>query len=583
MTNPSAEFTIRATDSTRPAFQRSRANLRGMRNDLNGMSGMMLRNRRIVQQAGFQLSDFAVQVAGGQSAILAVTQQLPQFVQGFGAVGAVLAALITVVGTATLMITRAGGAMADLTPIVGVLKDEFEDLARILSAVGTFFIEFANIVVNNLDRMLVIGLTVAAFFAGRLVFSFLAAQLAGFTLAGAVASVTGALVTLRAAFLTFLPIAVLVIIGNLVFKFLELTKAAGGFGAVLGLVRDVFVEVFTKIGDMTDSFTALWKGFTTTLLVGWDKTVVDMLVIWRNFILNLADGLRSIKLDGLADDLDNAAIRVGSTILEKQAKIKESARSAGESFKLAAELFVAADKPLDSVAKLLELINNEGDRIDIRDWFKGADEIDKAKKAIKDTTKELKTLTSEVQGATRTAFDGLWASIAEGGKGALDVLDSLRKSLATLAIKAAGSQFLSRAFPTLFGGAGFTPLVNKDGTTKFAKGGVVNTPTNFTMSNGRTGQAGEAGPEAILPLRRASDGTLGVTAGRGGGGSGVSVTTNIINQAPNTRVTERQSTQQNGNILREFVIEEVNRAVMSGRTDGANKSRFGTQPTRKVR
>jgi TP901 family phage tail tape measure protein len=51
----------------------------------------------------------------------------------------------------------------------------------------------------------------------------------------------------------------------------------------------------------------------------------------------------------------------------------------------------------------------------------------------------------------------------------------------------------------------------------FADGGVVNSPTNFAMSGGRTGLMGEAGPEAIMPLTRGSDGKLGVKAQGSGG------------------------------------------------------------------
>jgi hypothetical protein len=51
----------------------------------------------------------------------------------------------------------------------------------------------------------------------------------------------------------------------------------------------------------------------------------------------------------------------------------------------------------------------------------------------------------------------------------------------------------------------------------FASGGVVGSPTNFAMSGGRTGLMGEAGPEAIMPLKRGPDGKLGVEAAGGGG------------------------------------------------------------------
>lgn len=51
--------------------------------------------------------------------------------------------------------------------------------------------------------------------------------------------------------------------------------------------------------------------------------------------------------------------------------------------------------------------------------------------------------------------------------------------------------------------------------TPFAQGGIVNGPTNFAMPNG-LGLMGEAGPEAIMPLKRGPGGALGVQASGGG-------------------------------------------------------------------
>jgi hypothetical protein len=59
----------------------------------------------------------------------------------------------------------------------------------------------------------------------------------------------------------------------------------------------------------------------------------------------------------------------------------------------------------------------------------------------------------------------------------------------------------------------------------YANGGVVGGPTYFPMAGGKTGLMGEAGPEAIMPLKRGKNGKLGVSV-EGSSGS-VNVVNNI--------------------------------------------------------
>lgn len=63
------------------------------------------------------------------------------------------------------------------------------------------------------------------------------------------------------------------------------------------------------------------------------------------------------------------------------------------------------------------------------------------------------------------------------------------------------------SFPTFANGDAFA----QGHLIPFAKGGVVDNPTIFPLGNG-TGLMGEAGPEAIMPLKRDSHGRLGVVA-----------------------------------------------------------------------
>ena len=62
---------------------------------------------------------------------------------------------------------------------------------------------------------------------------------------------------------------------------------------------------------------------------------------------------------------------------------------------------------------------------------------------------------------------------------------------------------------------------------RFASGGVVSSPTAFRHSGG-LGVMGEAGPEAIMPLRRLSNGRLGVESA-GGGTQNVTVNVSVEN------------------------------------------------------
>ena len=56
---------------------------------------------------------------------------------------------------------------------------------------------------------------------------------------------------------------------------------------------------------------------------------------------------------------------------------------------------------------------------------------------------------------------------------------------------------------------------NAGNVVKMAKGSIVHRPTVFPMANGM-GLMGEAGPEAVIPLKRTASGDLGIAGGGGG-------------------------------------------------------------------
>ena len=71
-------------------------------------------------------------------------------------------------------------------------------------------------------------------------------------------------------------------------------------------------------------------------------------------------------------------------------------------------------------------------------------------------------------------------------------------------------------FSKFFGQANGGAWLGGSQVQAYANGGVVGGPTTFGMSGGKTGLMGEAGPEAIMPLKRGSNGKLGVQMEGGG-------------------------------------------------------------------
>lgn len=148
-----------------------------------------------------------------------------------------------------------------------------------------------------------------------------------------------------------------------------------------------------------------------------------------------------------------------------------------------------------------------------------------------DTGREIGSLTSGFGSGLRRAFDG----VVFDGMRLQDALKGIARNMADTvfavamrpvqgAVAGAMAQAVGGAIgsaqPFAQGGA-----FSQGRVTAFARGGVVTDPTYFPM-RGATGLMGEAGPEAIMPLRRGADGRLGVAA-PGGGARAVNVTVNV--------------------------------------------------------
>ena len=162
--------------------------------------------------------------------------------------------------------------------------------------------------------------------------------------------------------------------------------------------------------------------------------------------------------------------------------------------------------------------------------------------------------------AFATTMTNAFARSVTSGRSFDDTLRAITLSLSNMALRTAMKPIasaltsnLSNLLGNMFDGLS---LQAATGAVKpFAAGGVIGTPTYFPLTGGGGGHglglAGEAGPEAIMPLARGPDGRLGVAAS--GGGAAPHVTVQIVTPDPSAfRRSEA------------YVTGQIARAVMRG-------------------
>jgi phage-related minor tail protein len=159
------------------------------------------------------------------------------------------------------------------------------------------------------------------------------------------------------------------------------------------------------------------------------------------------------------------------------------------------------------------------------------------------TAKELQGVLDDLESRSRsfgTALTGALKGAVLEGDGLVEVLQTIGTRFSAIALDS-GLQPLNNTLTSMISG-----LTNSlSGAIGFANGGVVNAPTLFPMG-GQTGLMGEAGAEAIMPLRRGPDGRLGVAAG--GESAAVQVVFNV--QATDAQSFRRSESQINAMLTR---------------------------------
>lgn len=278
-----------------------------------------------------------------------------------------------------------------------------------------------------------------------------------------------------------------------------------------------------------------------------------------------------------------------------------------------AEGAINAEEYKEKLAALTTAYNTMSDTItDNADKIKEANEDWQAgaTRGFKQYIEEGANAAQMMEGFVKDSLDGMTDALSTfvltGKMDFKSLASSIISDLAKIAIKIAASQALQSMFGGA-GGGGWGALISagigafsggggtttgstgfsenltlqekgggwSGGTQFFAKGGaftnsIVNGATSFGMSDGGKGVMGEAGPEAIMPLARAADGSLGVrmVGGSPATSGGVNVYITIAGDGGVNATSDEPGLAQFGKELGDFVDRRYQSLLARDLKDG---------------
>lgn len=277
------------------------------------------------------------------------------------------------------------------------------------------------------------------------------------------------------------------------------------------------------------------------------------------------------KLYELGEESEKAADKQEefAAILFRISQIKGNPAYTDEYLRLVQALGDVAPAALQADAALLKLeqqrenidglalaVQNLADKSNLT-----ADEVIALKQSLGILEGQVVSLESDLQGAAVNGIKQFGDTLLEAtrtGKLAFDdfaksVINNVLSMIVQFQLLKFVQQGLKVDLGLEFGGtaaAAAKGAAYVNGIKAFAKGGVVSGPTLFGTQGG-LGLMGEAGPEAILPLRRDGTGNLGVEA---------SVNVNVQNYAPATEVVTSQ--RDNGDV--DIIVKSISQKIMRG-------------------
>ena len=200
-----------------------------------------------------------------------------------------------------------------------------------------------------------------------------------------------------------------------------------------------------------------------------------------------------------------------------QDKVKDYIKSLKDQFQMEESLIGIFGEQRDLQEVLIQARQEYGDTATaaqmktIEGYIQETHALEQQQKALEKAKAQQEQLKEAIVGSMENAF----MSIVDGTKTVQDAFrtmaaDIIKELYRVLVVKKT-VEAITAVLPFAKGG-----VISNGNVVPYANGGVVGSPTYFPMSGGRTGLMGEAGPEAIMPLKRGKNGKLGVeSSGQG--------------------------------------------------------------------
>jgi lambda family phage tail tape measure protein len=292
---------------------------------------------------------------------------------------------------------------------------------------------------------------------------------------------------------------------------------------------------------------------------------------------------QSVALDQVIrkNDLDNKLSSLKSQLLIDQISLTKEYNQA-----------VLDGKETESIISRMVARSNEYNL-----QVSGAQRVYAETESLKGLTENLTTKQLAYADIFKNSFDSMadaMVTFAQTGKLSFsDLINTMIADIARFELRQMSSslwQAFRPAIMGMFGGMGATPyqpaaVMGAPGYAKggsfdygieeFAKGGaftnsIVNTPTMFKFAKG-TGLMGEAGPEAIMPLKRDSSGNLGVRSNQQQ--TNVDV---VVNNYGTEKAETRETVDSRGNRKIEVIIGDMAAADMTRSGSASQRAVGGT-------